>query len=57
LSDQGRKLLRDRIARLAGKMAVVQIGGATDSEIIETRDKIVDGFNAVKLGMKHVRYF
>lgn len=31
------------------------IGGANEYEIMETRDKLIDALNAVKMGMKYVK--
>lgn len=39
---------KERIARLAGKVAVIKIGGLTDEEIIATHEKVDDAVNATR---------
>ena len=56
-TENHRKLLRDRIARLAGKMAFIRLGGGgggSEVEMIEIHDKIIDALNAIKLALKFV---
>ncbi|KRX00206.1 GroEL-like apical domain [Pseudocohnilembus persalinus] len=47
-----RKIFLDRVGRLSGHQAIVMLGGNNNLEIMETRDKIVDALNAVRLAMK-----
>lgn len=48
-----KKILRDRLGRLSGKTAIMMLGGTNEYEMMETRDKIMDALNTVKLAMKH----
>jgi len=36
---------------MEGKLALILVGGLTDTELYETRDKIVDALNSVKLAV------
>lgn len=42
-------MLKKRLGRLSGKMAVCLVGGESDPEMFENRDRIIDAINAVKL--------
>jgi chaperonin GroEL (HSP60 family) len=53
-SDNEIKILRERLGRLSGKMAIIAVGGLNEYEIYEQRDKLADGLNTVKLGLKNV---
>jgi len=35
-------------------MAIIGVGGISEFDVRENRDKLVDGLNAVKLGIKDV---
>ena len=41
-------LLKSRVSRLEGKSAIITVGGFTEVELVENRDKIVDGLNSCK---------
>lgn len=44
--------LRERIGRLMSGVAVINVGGATDVEVYEKRDLIIDAINATRSAMK-----
>ena len=46
------KLLKQRISRLEGKSAIITVGGFTEVEINENRDKIIDGLNTCKSALE-----
>lgn len=48
LHDYQEESLRYRIARLSGGIAVFKVGGATESEMRETKDRVEDAINAVR---------
>lgn len=52
--DNERQILKDRLQRLFGKIGVVYIGGRSEVEMNENRDKLVDSLNAAKTTMQHV---
>lgn len=43
-----KQLLEDRLTRLSGKMGLIKIGGESEVEKQETKDKLTDGLNAVR---------
>jgi chaperonin GroEL len=47
-SGTKKQLLEDRVTRLSGNMALIKIGGNSESEQHETKDKLTDGLNAVR---------
>jgi chaperonin GroEL len=47
-SDYDREKLRERLAALSGGVAVIRVGGTSDSEVTERKDRIEDAVNAVK---------
>lgn len=44
--------MKERLARFEGKTAVAYVGGASEVEIHENRDKLVDSMNATRNTMK-----
>jgi chaperonin GroEL len=40
--------LKDRLAKLTGKAAHIKVGGASDTEQLEIKDRIEDSLNATK---------
>ena len=44
----GKKRLRERIAKLTGAIAVISIGGYSDIEVSEKRDRVIDALSATK---------
>jgi chaperonin GroEL len=47
-SDYDREKLQERLARLAGGVAVIRVGGATEVEVREKKDRIDDALNATR---------
>jgi chaperonin GroEL len=48
LGEEERSKLRSRIARLAAGVAVIRVGGATETEMIERKYRIEDALNATR---------
>jgi chaperonin GroEL len=51
-SDYDREKLEERRAKLAGGVAVIHVGGATDVEVKERKDRVDDAVNATKAAME-----
>ncbi len=51
-SDYDREKLQERLAKLAGGVAVVRIGGATEIEVKEKKDRIEDALNATRAAVE-----
>ena len=47
-SDYDREKLQERLAKLTGGVAVVHVGGATETEVKERKDLVEDAFHATK---------
>jgi chaperonin GroEL len=47
-SDYDREKLEERLAKLSGGVAVVKVGGASEVEVNEKKDRIIDALNATK---------
>ncbi|MFQ5805715.1 MAG: chaperonin GroEL [Phycisphaerae bacterium] len=47
-SDYDREKLQERLAKLTGGVALVQVGGATEVEVKERKDLVDDAFHATK---------
>jgi len=47
-SDYDREKLQERLAKLTGGVAVVQVGGATEIEVKERKDLVDDAFHATR---------
>ncbi|HEY5732502.1 MAG TPA: chaperonin GroEL, partial [Methyloceanibacter sp.] len=45
-SDYDREKLQERLAKLAGGVAVIKVGGATEVEVKEKKDRVDDALNA-----------
>src|SRR5262249_36027664 len=45
-SDYDREKLQERLAKLAGGVAVIKVGGATEMEVKERKDRVDDALNA-----------
>ena len=45
-SDYDREKLQERLAKLAGGVAVIKVGGATEFEVKEKKDRVDDSLNA-----------
>merc|ERR1711968_279450 len=51
-SDYEREKLQERLAKLAGGIAVIKVGGSSDVEVGERRDRIVDALNATRAAVE-----
>jgi chaperonin GroEL len=47
-SDYDREKLRERLAKLAGGVAVIRVGGATEIEVRERKDRVDDAMHATR---------
>lgn len=47
-SDYDREKMQERLAKLSGGVAVLKIGGASEVEVSEKKDRVVDALNATK---------
>ena len=47
-SDYDREKLQERLAKLAGGVAVIKVGGATEVEVKERKDRVDDALNATR---------
>jgi len=47
-SDYDREKLQERLAKLSGGVAVVRVGGATEIEVKERKDRVEDAINATR---------
>ncbi|WP_024816418.1 chaperonin GroEL [Methylopila sp. 73B] len=51
-SDYDREKLQERLAKLAGGVAVIRVGGATEIEVKEKKDRIDDALNATRAAVE-----
>lgn len=51
-SDYDREKLQERLAKLAGGVAVIRVGGATETEVKEKKDRIDDALNATRAAVE-----
>jgi chaperonin GroEL len=51
-SDYDREKLRERLAKLAGGVAVIRVGGATEVEVKERKDLVEDAMHATKAAVE-----
>ena len=51
-SDYSRDNLQERLARLAGGVAIIRVGGATEVEVRERRDRVDDAMNATRAAIE-----
>jgi chaperonin GroEL len=51
-SDYDREKLQERLARLAGGVAVIRVGGATEVEVREKKDRVDDAMNATRAAVE-----
>jgi chaperonin GroEL len=51
-SDYDREKLQERLAKLAGGVAVIRVGGATEVEVKEKRDRVDDALHATKAAVE-----
>ncbi|KAF7456874.1 chaperonin GroL [Cryptosporidium felis] len=52
LSDYEREKVRERLARLTGGVALIKVGGYSDTEISELKDRFIDALNATKCAIE-----
>jgi chaperonin GroEL len=51
-SDYDREKLQERLAKLAGGVAVIRVGGSTEIEVKEKKDRIDDALNATRAAVE-----
>ena len=51
-SDYEKEKLQERLAKIAGGVAVIKVGGGSDVEVGEKRDRIVDALNATRAAVE-----
>ena len=51
-SDYDREKLQERLAKLAGGVAVIRVGGVTEIEVKERKDRIDDALNATRAAVE-----
>ena len=47
-SDYDKEKLQERLAKLAGGVAVIKVGGSTEIEVKERKDRVDDALNATR---------
>jgi len=52
ISDYDREKLQERLAKLAGGVAVIRVGGATEVEVKEKKDRVDDALNATRAAVE-----
>jgi len=51
-SDYEREKLQERLAKLSGGVAVIRVGGASEVEVSEKKDRVVDALNATRAAVE-----
>jgi chaperonin GroEL len=51
-SDYDREKLQERLAKLAGGVAVIRVGGATEVEVKERKDRVDDAMHATRAAVE-----
>merc|ERR1712232_1055580 len=51
-SDYEREKLQERLAKLSGGIAVIRVGGASEVEVGEKKDRVVDALNATRAAVE-----
>jgi chaperonin GroEL len=51
-SDYDSEKLQERLAKLAGGVAIIKVGGATEIEVKERRDRVEDAMNATRAAVE-----
>ena len=51
-SDYDREKLQERLAKLAGGVAIIKVGGATEVEVKERKDRVDDAMHATKAAVE-----
>ncbi|MGI9568475.1 MAG: chaperonin GroEL, partial [Desulfobulbia bacterium] len=52
VSDYDREKLQERLAKLAGGVAVIKVGGVTETEVKERKDRVDDALNATRAAVE-----
>ncbi|WP_404478702.1 chaperonin GroEL [Novosphingobium sp. BL-52-GroH] len=52
ISDYDREKLQERVAKLAGGVAVIRVGGATEVEVKEKKDRVDDALHATRAAVE-----
>jgi len=51
-SDYEREKLQERLAKLSGGIAVIKVGGSSEVEVNEKKDRVVDALNATRAAVE-----
>merc|ERR1712171_28097 len=51
-SDYDKEKLQERLAKLAGGVAVIKVGGATEVEVKERKDRVDDAMHATRAAVE-----
>ncbi len=51
-SEYEKEKLQERLAKLSGGVAVIKVGGATESEVSEKKDRVIDALNATRAAVE-----
>eukprot|EP01003_Olkasia_polycarbonata_P005094 NODE_454_length_883_cov_121.549161_g398_i0.p1 GENE.NODE_454_length_883_cov_121.549161_g398_i0~~NODE_454_length_883_cov_121.549161_g398_i0.p1 ORF type:complete len:209 (-),score=89.06 NODE_454_length_883_cov_121.549161_g398_i0:257-859(-) len=51
-SDYEREKMQERLAKLCGGVAVIKVGGASDVEVQEKKDRVTDSLNATRAAVQ-----
>ena len=51
-SDYDKEKLQERLAKLAGGVAVIKVGGATETEVKERKDRVDDALHATRAAVE-----
>lgn len=51
-SDYDKEKLEERLAKLSGGVAIIKVGGTTEVEVAEKKDRVVDAVNSTKAAAK-----
>jgi chaperonin GroEL len=51
-SDYDREKLQERLAKLAGGVAIIRVGGATETEVKERKDRVEDALHATRAAVE-----
>src|ERR1700726_1546538 len=51
-SDYDREKLQERLAKLAGGVAIIRVGGSTEVEVKERKDRVDDAMHATKAAVE-----
>lgn len=51
-SDYDKEKLQERLAKLSGGVAILKVGGATETEVKERKDRVEDALHATKAAMQ-----